>query len=142
MVEVEESSDAPHEVLLPGVTRIPVRRLDTSVAASLDEIERLISRREALRASGGAVDQIEFFADRFSGGIDGYGARLRYPPIVGLLVRPRRVDSLSFSFDHSLDHEIRDLALQADLGQDLLPRPTPFGLVMEDFEHLVLEVRV
>ena len=142
VVEVEESVDAPHEVLLPGFTRIPVRRLDTTVAASLDEIERLIVRRDAARASSVETVQMEFFADRFSGGVDGYGSRLRYPPIMGLFVRPRKVGSLSFSFDHSLDQEIRNLALRADLGQDLVPRPTPFGLIMEDFDGEALEVRV
>jgi hypothetical protein len=143
VVEVEESVDAPHEVLSPGVTRIPVRRLDTTAPASLDEIERLINRRDTLRASSVSTAQIEFFAERFQGRQrDGYGDPQRTPPILGLMVRPRRTGSLNFSFDHSLDQEIRNLALQVDLGQDLLPKPTPFGLVMEDFEDEVPEVRV
>lgn len=141
VVEVEESVDAPHEVLLPGVTRIPVRRLDTTAAASLDEIERLIGRRDALRASSIAAVPIEFFTEWFRGRRGFYGDQQRTPPILGLRVRPRRTGSLNFSFDHNLDQEIRNLALQADLGQDLLPKPTPFGLVMEDFEDEMLEVR-
>lgn len=141
VVQVEESEAAPHE-LLSGATRIPVRRLDTTVPASLDEIERLINRREALRASSITTVPIEFFTERFQGSRDLYGDPQRTPPIMGLLVRPRRTGSLNFSFDHSLDQEIRNLALHADLGQDLLPKPTPFGLAMEDFEDEVLEVRV
>lgn len=79
VVEVEESPDAPHQVLLPGVTKIPVRRLDMTATASPNEIERLINRREALRTSSVETMQIESFAGLFSGGLDGYGDPQRSP---------------------------------------------------------------
>lgn len=71
-----------------------------------------------------------------------YRSRVRHPLLVGLLVRPRRIGSLSYSFNQILDQQTRSLAFQADLGQDLVPRLTPFGLVMKYFDGEALEVQV
>ncbi len=141
VVRIEESPDAPHEVLIPGATRIPVRRADTTVSASLDEIERLIHRRDGLRAESIRAADVEFFGDRFGGPPNGYGER-RAPPTVGVAIRPSRISGLRFTFDSTVDQRIRETALRHGIGNDLRPRPTPYGLVMEDLEDGIPSVRI
>lgn len=134
IIRIKESMDAPHEVLLSGRKGIPVRRADTKDAASLDEIERLIQRRDSLRDEKYDNPGVEFFGARFLGPRDSLGNRPSLPTL-GMTFRPRRSNTLTFSFDSSLDQQIRNTALQNRLGHDLRPRPIPTGLVMEDFEE-------
>lgn len=84
---VEESVDAPHEVLINGATRIPVRRVDTTAPASLDEIEQLIGRRESMRRADASSLDLQFFGDRFDGPRNVYGAQF-VDPEVAVVVRP------------------------------------------------------
>lgn len=142
IVQVEESVDAPHEVLFPGATRIPVRRADTTVSASLDEIERLIERRDSLRAQSTVALGVEFFTDRLRGGRDGYGDPQRTPPMMGVAIRPWRSNSVRFAFDSSLDQEIRQAGLRCDVADTLRLRTAPVGLIMEDHEDSIPDVRV
>jgi hypothetical protein len=141
IVVVEESVDAPHEVLIPGATRIPVRRADTTVPASLDEIERLIQRRDGLRRENARSLDVEFFDERFDRPINAYGDRLT-PPVVEVTVRPRRINSLRFAFDSKLDDKIREMAIKHSVGIYLEPKPTPDGVAMEDSGTGVPKVRV
>lgn len=141
VIRIEESVDAPHEILATGATRIPVRRADTTVAASLDEIEQLIRRRDALRGESARTVDIQFFSEKFSAPPDGFGGQ-SIPPTMGMMIRPRRINSLHFAFDSRLDREMRSVALQHDVGTDLPPKPMPSGVVMEDLEDDIPKVRI
>lgn len=139
IIQVEESIDSPHEVLLASTTkRIPKRRADQTVPASLDEIEQLIQRRDNLRRQSMEPIGVEFFRGRFTkhGERDQYGYQAQeVPPILGITIRPRRVNTLGFNFNARVDKDIQQLALRAEAGESLRPRPTPFGLVIEDLHR-------
>ena len=141
VARVEESPVAPHEVLIPGRTRIPIRRADTTVAASLDEIERLVQRREGLRGEGARTVSVEFFRDILGGPKDGRGQQ-RVRPVVGVMVRPRRFGGLGFAFDSRLDRQIRDLALRSEVNDNLREKAIPSGLVLDDSDRGTPDVRV
>lgn len=55
VVRVEESADAPHEVHVSSGPEIPIRRADDTKSAGLDDVERMIYRRDRLRS--GVLDE-------------------------------------------------------------------------------------
>ncbi len=141
IARIDESPAAPHEVLLPGATRIPVRRADTTVAASLDEIERLVQRRDALLSEGARTIDLEFFRELLGGPKDGFGQQ-RIRPVVGMMTQPRRIGGLNFVFDSRLDRKIREMALQNEVNDVVQKKAMPSGLVLEDAERGTPDVRV
>lgn len=141
MARIEESPYAPHEVLLPGATRIPVRRADTTVAASLDEIERLIRRRDGLRSESARTVDVEFFRDLFVEVPNGLGEQL-IPPTLGVKIRPRTIGGLGLAFDSRLDRMLREMALTNEVAPDLRAKPMPTGLVLDDSERGTPNVRL
>lgn len=141
IARIDESPAAPHEVLLPGATRIPVRRADTTVAASLDEIERLVQRRDALLSEGARTIDLEFFRELLGGPKDGFGQQ-RIRPVVGMMTQPRRIGGLNFVFDSRLDRKIREMALQNEVNDVMQKKAMPSGLVLEDAERGTPDVRV
>lgn len=124
-IRVDESPDAPHEYNEGNSPQIPIRRADSTQSTGLDDVERLIYRRD--RARDGASRQIDlrFFEDRIALSGDSK------PPIIAAFMRPRRVISVGFTFSHHLDEELRDLALRHELGSLLYPRPIPGGVSFE-----------
>lgn len=127
-LRIEESPDAPHEVHVSNTPQIPVRRADSTQSAGLDDVERLIYRRDRARDGTGTAVDLHFFEDRLSLPED------ESPPIIAALMRPRRVLSLSFDFDHAVDEELRHLALRHDVGDTLRPTPIALGTSFEQPE--------
>lgn len=141
IVYIEESPDAPHEVLINSATRIPVRRADTTVAASLDEIERLITQRDRYLQAGKKSLDLDFFEGSLAGPSNFYGER-NQPPTVAVAVRPRRVNSLHFAFDDRFDRKLKDLALRSAVADNLEHKATPSGLILQDGPDLPVTTRL
>lgn len=131
ILQIEESTDAPHEVLLPGGKRIPVRRADTTDSASLDEIEQLIRQRDEARSEREQTLDLQFFEEELSEPPDAWNRR-EVPPTIGFMIQPRRINSLSFGFDSKLDRAIRNIALQNNISDNFRTLPIPSGLALKD----------
>lgn len=124
-IRIEESLDAPHEYNEGNSPQIPIRRADSTQSAGLDDVERLIYRRDRARDGVSREIDLRFFEDRLapSGGSK--------PPIIAAFVRPRRGLSVGFAFGHNLDEELRILALSHELGDTFYPKPIPGGVSFE-----------
>jgi hypothetical protein len=126
VVYVGESLDAPHEVT-GASPKIPVRRSNKNEAAGLNDIERLINRRNEASATLRQGAHIEYFDSQIAdlGG--------EYPPAVAAMVaRPYRAPSFGFDLDADLDEKLKRIANEHDLGP--VPDnvdPTPYGLAMD-----------
>jgi hypothetical protein len=98
VVRVEESLDAPHEVYVSSTPEMPVRRGDSTQSIGLDDVERLIQRRDRIR-QGTGVELVPEFFERLLGPTPSYDPeRLGVPPTVAVAIRPRRISSLRFDF--------------------------------------------
>jgi hypothetical protein len=82
-IRVAESPEAPHEVRLGPSPEIPVRRRDNTESAGIDDVERLLRRRDALRDPAAREADIDFFEGRVATRDD------ERPPIVAVWMRPR-----------------------------------------------------
>ncbi len=126
VVYVGESLDAPHEVT-GASPKIPVRRSNKNEAAGLNDIERLIRRRDEASASLRQAAHLDYFDSRMAdlGG--------EYPPALAAMVaRPYRAPSFRFGLDADLDEELKRIANEHYLGP--VPdyaEPTPYGLAMD-----------
>lgn len=98
--------------------RVVVRRSDSSRSATLDEIERLIERRNKAQQESFGQLEISSMSGAFQRG--GYG---EIPSMLSALLRPRRVASASFDPSYTLDQNLKRLALESDLMErvDILP---------------------
>lgn len=139
IVRVPESLDAPHEVYLGKDPRIVVRRQDSSQPATLEEIERLIARRNEAREGRHGVLELTFFerpvvrggpeaAERVANGAS-------YPSLAAL-VRPRKALSAGFSPNHALDRKLRSIGLDLELFERVEITPVPAGVVLWEPEAL------
>lgn len=136
VVRVEESLDAPHEVYVSSSPEIPMRRGDRTEKAGLDDIERLIYRRDRIREREQDSIRLEFFEQGLtspgSGGGDDsdfYG-NSSPTPAVATAIRSRRVNSLHFSFDSELDQKLQNIALAKGVQRVRAQKPSPLGLRM------------
>ncbi len=106
LVRVEESLEAPHEVHATSTPEILVRRGDNTESAGLDDVERMIYRRDRVRG----VDLEPLVPEFFEGGIgteeffDAWSQG--YPPTVAIALRPRRAVGLHLDFSVELDKKI------------------------------------
>lgn len=130
VVRVEESPDSPHEVYASSDPEIPVRRGANTVSAGLDDVERMIARREASR-----VPREPLMPDFFEGLLvpePSYDRGMRgNPPTLAVAVRPRRA-SFAFPFDADLDRILQHLSIENYLTDDRLLRPERGGMAFQD----------
>ncbi|MDP9479616.1 MAG: ATP-binding protein, partial [Actinomycetota bacterium] len=110
VVRVAESPEAPHEVRLGPSPEIPVRRRDNTESAGVDDVERLLRRRDALRAPSARTVDIDFFQSRVRSPGD------ELPPIAAFWARPRLAAGLRFDLDHALDQKLERLFREHRLG--------------------------
>ena len=103
VVRVEESADAPHEVHVSSGPEIPIRRGDDTKSAGVDDVERLIYRRDRLREGGVQPLVPDHFGTRLRTDPRSVARDTPQPPSVAVAIRPRRVASLRFDFDAALD---------------------------------------
>ncbi len=143
VIRVGESFDTPHEVYVGSNPEIPVRRGANTVSAGLDDMERMIARREASRVP--AAPLVPEFFERLLVPEPSYDlAKSGNPPTVAIAIRPRRA-SFGFAFDAALDAELQDLSMQHRLTDSRLLRATPDGAALEDppsgAPHMRIEIR-
>lgn len=127
VIRVEPGVNAPHELDMNDDPRVVVRRSDSSRSATLDEIERLIERRN--RAQQESFGQLEISS--MSGGFR-RGYHGEFPPMLSVLLRPRRVAAVSFNPSHMLDQNLKNLALELDLMEQVHVLPIPQGSALEE----------
>ncbi len=115
VVRVEESLDAPHEVHVSSGPEIPVRRADDTKSAGVDDVERMIYRRDRVRSGSFGPPTPNFFRRLLvpdpTYDLQGAGD----PPTVAAVVRPRRLSGLSFDFDADLDAELYRLGQRTEV---------------------------
>lgn len=111
VVRVEESVDAPHEVHVSSGPEIPVRRGDDTKSAGVDDVERLIYRRDRLRGGGMQPLWPQHFGTRLRTDPSSVARETPQPPSVAVAIRPRRVASLRFDFDAALDEKLKQLGV-------------------------------
>jgi Putative DNA-binding domain len=146
LVRVEESLEAPHEVHATSTPEILVRRGDNTESAGLDDVERMIYRRDRVRDA-----DLEPLVPEFFEGSIGPEEQLDawpqgYPvPTVAIALRPRRAVGLHLDFSVELDREIQHLAYNHSITQYETLRPTSSGVVVRDrpagTPSMVAEVR-
>ncbi len=127
-IRVAESSEAPHEVRLGPSPEIPVRRRDNTESAGIDDVERLLRRRDALRDPGAREVDIDFF--------EGFVATRddERPPVVAIWARPRLATGLRFDLDRALDERLEFLFRKHYLGDGAKLAPFGSGLALEGKE--------
>jgi hypothetical protein len=131
LVRVEESLEAPHEVHATSTPEILVRRGDNTENAGLDDVERMIYRRDRVRDA----DLEPLVPEFFEGGIGSDwspDAWKGYPPTVAIALRPRRALGLHLDFSVELDEEIQNLAYKHYMTSNRTLRPTSSGVVVRD----------
>jgi hypothetical protein len=132
LVRVEESLEAPHEVHATSTPEILVRRGDNTESAGLDDVERMIYRRDRVRDVDLEPLEPEFFEGAiWPDRLDDAGYR-DPPPTVAIALRPRRAVSLHLDFSVELDEKIQHLAYRHYITQNKTLRPTSSGLVVQD----------
>jgi len=131
-VRVAESPEAPHEVRLGPSPEIPVRRRDNTESAGIDDVERLLRRRDALRDPAAREVNIDFFEGRVALPDDDH------PPVVAVWIRPRLATDLRFAFDHALDEKLEYLFRKHYLGNETSLAPFSAGLALEGVERALL----
>ena len=125
VVRVAESSEAPHEVRLGPSPEILVRRRDNTESAGIDDVERLLRRRDALRDRAAREVDIAFFEDQLR---PRGGGR---PPVVAAWMRPRLAPGLRFDLDHAFDEQLEHLFRKHRLGGEPLLTPFASGLALQ-----------
>ena len=140
VIRVEESLDAPHEAYIGTDPNIPVRRGPNTVSAGLDDVERMIARREASRQPREPL-MLDFF-EGLLGPDPSYDRDKRgNPPTLAVAVRPRRTP-FGFAFDAVLDKKLQDLSMEHDLTDNRLLLPWREGAAMQDPPSGVPQMRV
>ena len=127
VIRVEASTNAPHEVSLGEDPKILVRRADSTKVATLDEIERLIERRNRSREARFGEIEVSMPSAYFR-------RDARYQdelPKISVLMRPKRVAAASFTPDHRLDEDLKTLALELELMDTVDKRPIARGSALE-----------
>lgn len=124
-IRVAESTEAPHEVRLGPSPEIPVRRRDNTESAGIDDVERLLRRRDALRDPSARQVDIDFFDGRVALPED------ERPPVVAAWMRPRLAAGLRFALDHALDERLEYLFRKHHVGDETLLAPFSAGLALE-----------
>lgn len=112
VVRVEESLDAPHEVHVSSGPEIPVRRADDTKSAGVDDVERMIYRRDQARSGSFGPPSPNFFRRLLVPEPTYDLLRAGDPPTVAATIRPRRLSDVSFDFDSDLDAELCHLGLR------------------------------
>jgi hypothetical protein len=146
IIRIAESLEAPHEVLSSSTSEILVRRGDKTESAGLDDVERLIYRRDKARENAQEALAPEFFERRIAPDPSYDVMSQGIPPTVAVTVRPRRIATLRFDFDSELDNEMRQLASKYHLlDRPEALRPSPFGGVLlvypdQNKPHTAVEV--
>lgn len=136
VIRVAESPDAPHEVRHGPSPEVLVRRRDNTESAGIDDVERLIRRRDAARGSDSDKVGIEFFEERIA--LPG----IHRPPVAAVWTRPRMAASLRFGFDHRFDEQMRLLFLQNEIGHTVRVRPFSGGLGLDGVDDGAVVSRV
>lgn len=136
LVRVAESQEAPHEVRLGPSPEIPVRRRDNTESAGIDDVERLLRRRDALRDPKTREVDIDFFDGRVALPGD------ELPPVLAVWMRPRLATGLRFDLDHALDERLELLFRRHYLGNGAELAPFSAGLALEGKERGVTVSRV
>lgn len=129
LVRVGESSEAPHEVRLGPIPEIPVRRRDNTESAGIDDVERLLRRRDAMRDPAAREVDIDFFDGRVATHDN------ERPPAVAVWARPRLATGLRFDLDHALDERLEFLFRKHYLGNGPGLAPFGAGLALEGRER-------
>lgn len=132
VVSVEPSANAPHELIQGQERRIFVRKHDSSVPATLDEIERMIERRNRLREErfGSPPD--------FGRSING----MRHPrtgadpSALSVVIRPRRVLPARFELGYDSDQKLREIALNLELMERIEVSPIPQGAALLEYRNI------
>ena len=124
LVRVGESSEAPHEVRLGPSPEIPVRRRDNTESAGLDDVERLLRRRDALRDPTAREVDLDFFEGRVATHDN------ERPPVVAVWARPRLATGLRFDLDRALDQRLEFLFRDHYLGAGAELAPFGSGLAL------------
>jgi hypothetical protein len=132
LVRVEESLEAPHEVHVSSSPEIPVRRADNTEGAGLNDVERLIYRRDRLRGGTGEPLVPDFFEGVLGPDPDYDPQSQGHAPIVGIALRPRRAVGLRFAFSSELDRKIEELSMTSGLTSNRTLRPTSSGVRVRD----------
>ena len=129
LVRVPESSESPHEVRLGPSPEIPVRRRDNTESAGVDDVERLLRRRDALRLPATREIDIDFF--------EGYVTLPDndLPPVVAAWARPRLATGLRFDLNYALDQELDFLFRRHHLGGPTELAPFAYGLALRGEER-------
>jgi hypothetical protein len=135
-IRVAESPEAPHEVRLGPSPEIPVRRRDNTESAGIDDVERLLRRRDALRDPAAREANIDFFEGRVATRDN------ERPPVVAVWMRPRLATGLRFDLDHALDEKLEYLFREHHLGYGAGLAPFSGGLALEGNEGAATASRV
>jgi len=129
VVRVEESLDAPHEVYASSDPEIPVRRGANTVSAGLDDVERMIARREASRVPREPL--VPEFFEGLLGPDPSYDLDRRgNPPTLAVAMRPRRA-AFAFAFDADLDGVLQYLSIEHYLTDERLLKPDRGGVAFQ-----------
>ncbi len=129
-IRVAESADAPHEVRHGPSPEILVRRRDNTESAGIDDVERLLRRRDASRAPVTRETALDFFEDRVA-----RPGKSGNPPVAAVWARPRLAASLRFSLDHSMDEKLEHLFRKHRLGgREPAVQPFASGVAIEGME--------
>jgi hypothetical protein len=109
---------------------ILVRRRDNTESAGIDDVARLLRRRDASRAPVTRETALDFFEDRVA-----HLGKSGNPPVATVWVRPRLAASLRFSLDHSMDEKLEHLFRKHRLGgREPAVQPFASGVAIEGVE--------
>jgi hypothetical protein len=132
MIRVAESPDAPHEVRHGPSPELLVRRRDNTEGAGVDDVERLIYRRDALRRGAYSEALAPSFFERMIAPRPDFDLNRAGFPKVAVAIRPRRTTSLGFDFSRDLDESLMTLAQKNKLlGASEGYRPDGRGAIIE-----------